>query len=85
MEKLLVAFGTEMNILHEVTLEQLMEIVPEKLAGYIDSARKGTLSFEVGGGGKYGRLKRKANLTKKVLTEKCELSGLFLVCCFCIN
>lgn len=58
MEKLLVAFGTEMNILHEVTLEQLMEIVPEKLAVYIDSARKGTLSFEVGGGGKYGKVKK---------------------------
>ena len=45
MEKLLVAFGTEMNILHEVTLEQLMEIVPEKLAVYIDSARKGDAFF----------------------------------------
>ncbi|CAH0180664.1 hypothetical protein SRABI96_01422 [Peribacillus sp. Bi96] len=60
MEKLLEAFGTEMNILHEVTLEQLKEIVPEKLASYIDSARKGTLSFEVGGGGKYGKVKRES-------------------------
>ncbi|MGE7759369.1 endonuclease Q family protein [Peribacillus sp. NPDC097895] len=60
MEKLLEAFGTEMNILHEVTLEQLKEIVPEKLASYIDSARKGTLSFEVGGGGRYGKVKRES-------------------------
>ncbi|MBK5442436.1 MULTISPECIES: endonuclease Q family protein [unclassified Peribacillus] len=58
MEKLLKAFGTEMNILHEVTLEQLKEIVPEKLAHYIDSARKGELTFEVGGGGKYGKVKK---------------------------
>ncbi|MFE4898304.1 endonuclease Q family protein [Peribacillus butanolivorans] len=58
MEKLLKAFGTEMNILHEVTLEQLTEIVPEKLAHYIDSARKGELTFEVGGGGKYGKVKK---------------------------
>ncbi|PEJ31096.1 TIGR00375 family protein [Peribacillus butanolivorans] len=58
MEKLLKAFGTEMNILHEVTLEQLTEIVPGKLAHYIDSARKGELTFEVGGGGKYGKVKK---------------------------
>ncbi|KON69964.1 hypothetical protein AKG34_15230 [Peribacillus butanolivorans] len=58
MEKLLKAFGTEMKILHEVTLEQLTEIVPEKLAHYIDSARKGELTFEVGGGGKYGKVKK---------------------------
>ncbi|MFD6442626.1 TIGR00375 family protein, partial [Peribacillus sp. NPDC060186] len=58
MEKLLKAFGTEMNILHDVTLEQLTEIVPEKLAHYIDSARTGELTFEVGGGGKYGKVKK---------------------------
>lgn len=60
MEKLLEAFGTEMNILHKVTLEQLKAIVPDKLAGYIDAARKGTLILEAGGGGKYGKVKKES-------------------------
>ncbi|MFJ7754810.1 endonuclease Q family protein [Peribacillus muralis] len=60
MEKLLEAFGTEMNILHKVTLEQLKAIVPHKLAGYIDAARKGTLILEAGGGGKYGKVKKES-------------------------
>lgn len=58
MEKLLQVFETEMNILHDVTFEQLKEVVPEKLAHYIDAARKGKLAFEVGGGGKYGKIKK---------------------------
>ncbi len=58
MEKLLEAFGTEMNILHEVTLEQLKGIIPDKLADYIDAARNGTLILEAGGGGKYGKVKK---------------------------
>ncbi|MGE7660956.1 endonuclease Q family protein [Peribacillus sp. NPDC097197] len=57
MDRLLGAFGTEMNILHEVTLEQLSEVVPLKLAHFIDSARKGILGFDAGGGGKYGKVK----------------------------
>lgn len=57
LEKLLQAFGSEMNILHRVAIEELAEVVPEKLAHYIDLARSGNLSFEVGGGGKYGKVK----------------------------
>ncbi|MGE6375251.1 endonuclease Q family protein [Peribacillus muralis] len=60
MEKLLEAFGTEMNILHKITLEQLKAIVPDKLAAYIDAARKGTLILEAGGGGKYGKVKKES-------------------------
>jgi uncharacterized protein (TIGR00375 family) len=59
MEKLLQAFGTEMNILHTATLEQLEQTVPEKIAGYIDLARNGKLHFEAGGGGRYGKVKLK--------------------------
>lgn len=55
-ERLLQAFGTEMNILHHVSKEQLMEVVPEKLAQLIDLARNGQLSFTHGGGGKYGKV-----------------------------
>ena len=55
-ERLLQAFGTEMDILHEVTKEQLLEVVPEKLADFIDKARNGELSIIHGGGGKYGKV-----------------------------
>ena len=58
LERLLQAFGTEMTILHKVAVEDLEKVVPRKLAGYIDQARKGALSFEVGGGGKYGKVKQ---------------------------
>ena len=55
-ERLLQAFGTEMNILHHVTKEQLLEIIPEKLAHLIDQARSGELSITHGGGGTYGKV-----------------------------
>ena len=58
LERLLLAFGTEMTILHKVAVEELEEVVPKKIAHYIDQARKGVLSFEVGGGGKYGKIKQ---------------------------
>lgn len=58
MERLLRAFDTEMNILHEVTFEQLSEVVPLKMAHFIDSARRGILDFDAGGGGKYGKVKK---------------------------
>lgn len=56
-EKLLSAFQTEMNILHEVTYEQLEQVVPKNLAQMIMDMRQGKLSIEAGGGGKYGKIK----------------------------
>ncbi|KOY81726.1 TIGR00375 family protein [Lysinibacillus macroides] len=56
LERLLQAFGTEMNILHNVTLEQLEQIVPSKIAILIDQARTGQLAIAVGGGGIYGKI-----------------------------
>ncbi len=56
MERLLQAFGTEMNILHRVSLEQLEQIVPHKIAKMIDLARTGQLAIEAGGGGIYGKI-----------------------------
>ncbi|OIK13639.1 endonuclease Q family protein [Bacillus sp. MUM 13] len=56
MEKLLHAFGTEMNILHSTDYDSLKLVVPEKVAGYIDLARQGKLNFNAGGGGKYGKI-----------------------------
>lgn len=57
IERLLEAFGTEMNILHSVSLQQLKEVVPEKIAHMIDLARKGQLNIVEGGGGTYGKIK----------------------------
>jgi uncharacterized protein (TIGR00375 family) len=57
MTKLLARFKTEMNILHHVTIEELKETLPEKLAENIIRARNGELLIEAGGGGKYGKVK----------------------------
>ncbi len=59
MERLIEAFGTEMAILHRVTIEQLEQIVPHKIARMIDFARTGQLSIAVGGGGIYGKVQVK--------------------------
>lgn len=56
IKRLLDAFGTEMNILHHVTKEQLLEVVPEKLGEFIHRARQGKLNIVHGGGGKYGKV-----------------------------
>lgn len=62
-DRLLQVFGTEMKILHHTTKAQLAEVVPYKLARLIDMARNGELSFTLGGGGKYGKVKDKNNET----------------------
>ena len=56
IDKLLKAFGTEMNILHEAAVNELKAVLPEKLATRIDLARKGELAITVGGGGVYGKI-----------------------------
>lgn len=58
LQKLLGHFGTEMNILHRATEEQLAEVVGETLAHNIVRARNSELPIEDGGGGIYGRIKR---------------------------
>jgi len=59
LNRLLDRFGTEMNILHRATREELSECAGDSVAGMILEARSGTLSLEVGGGGKYGKVTRK--------------------------
>lgn len=58
IDRLLQAFGTEMAILHTTSLDDLQEVIPEKLANLIDLARKGKLGITVGGGGIYGKIDR---------------------------
>lgn len=55
-DKLLNKFKTEMNVIHNVPLEQLKEVIPEKLAQSIINMREGKLDIKAGGGGKYGSI-----------------------------
>ena len=52
--KLLTAFHTEMHVIHDVSFEDLIEVIPETLAKSIINMRDGNLSVHAGGGGKYG-------------------------------
>jgi len=56
MNKLLDAFGTEMNILHDATVSDLTTVVGETMSLRIDDARLGRIHIQSGGGGTYGKL-----------------------------
>jgi uncharacterized protein (TIGR00375 family) len=56
IDRLLQCFGTEMNILHEVSVEELKQVVREDIAENIILAREGKILIEAGGGGIYGRV-----------------------------
>ncbi|ASS75028.1 TIGR00375 family protein [Tumebacillus algifaecis] len=56
IDKLLDHFGTEMNVLHRATEEQLHEVVGPKIARDIVLARAGQLAIATGGGGIYGKI-----------------------------
>ncbi|MFB1050435.1 endonuclease Q family protein [Paraliobacillus sp. JSM ZJ581] len=54
--KLLKNFGTEMEIIHHATKEQLNDVVPDNITKHILQMRKGIQHVKSGGGGKYGKL-----------------------------
>lgn len=56
LDRLLDHFGTEMNVLHVSTEEQLREVVGAKIAHDIALARIGQLPIGTGGGGIYGKI-----------------------------
>lgn len=56
MDKLYSHFGSEMNILHRVSEEELKKVIKAELADLIVKARSGRLQLEEGGGGRYGRV-----------------------------
>jgi uncharacterized protein (TIGR00375 family) len=56
IDKLLDHFGTEMNVLHRATEEQISDVVGVKIAHDIARARRGELPISVGGGGIYGKI-----------------------------
>lgn len=58
VKRLLDAFGTEMNILHRVSVGALEAVVGTQLAVRIDRARSGESEIDTGGGGIYGKLRK---------------------------
>ncbi|MEX2462092.1 MAG: endonuclease Q family protein [Paenibacillaceae bacterium] len=56
LEQLLGHFGTEMKVLHQAALADLIPIVGIEIAESILKAREGILKVDVGGGGRYGRI-----------------------------
>src|SRR5699024_1813596 len=47
-EKLLTHFGTEMNVIHTVPIEELEKVIPATLAAHIMQMRQGNLSIHAG-------------------------------------
>ncbi|WP_455660465.1 endonuclease Q family protein [Pradoshia sp.] len=58
LAKLIARFGSEMAVIHKASLEELSEVVPEKIARLIQQARSGELALQKGGGGIYGKVIR---------------------------
>ncbi|XQY90484.1 endonuclease Q family protein [Metabacillus sp. HB246100] len=56
LDKLKGFFGTEMNILHYVSEEELKKVIPVTLVQYIIAGREGRLQVKSGGGGTYGKI-----------------------------
>lgn len=57
INKLLKHFGTEMDILHKTTFDDLEAVIDKKNARNIILAREGQMKIEEGGGGIYGKIK----------------------------
>lgn len=57
LDRLIDRFGSEMNILHYASLEELATVTSKEIAAMIGRARSGQLTLEVGGGGTYGRVR----------------------------
>ncbi len=64
IEKLLSRFGTEMQVLHETSLEEIANLSPQ-IAEFICMARQGTLELTPGGGGIYGKVRHHNEEDKK--------------------
>ena len=57
LEKLLDTFDTEMNIIHNLSKDDIESVVGEKVANNIISARNGKIKIQAGGGGVYGQVR----------------------------
>jgi len=63
LNKLFGYFGTEMNILHQASYQEISQVVGFEIAQNIILARKGLLKLSPGGGGKYGKVKKKEKIS----------------------
>ena len=59
IETLLKTFETEMNILHNLSVDDIEAVVGAKAAINIDNARNGNMTVHSGGGGNYGKVEVK--------------------------
>jgi len=64
LEKLFSYYGTEMNILHKASYQEISQVVGFEIAQNIILARKGLLKLSPGGGGRYGKVKLKEKKSK---------------------
>ena len=55
-EKMLELYGTEMNVLNKVSIENIEENFGKQIAKNIEIARNGNITIQNGGGGIYGKL-----------------------------
>jgi uncharacterized protein (TIGR00375 family) len=60
LSRLLEACGTEMDILHKATRDELLQGADETIVEMILKARKGELAVDTGGGGVYGRVRKQS-------------------------
>ena len=56
IDKLLDTFGTEMNILHKLSKDDIEAVVGEKQANSIMASIEGNIKITAGGGGVYGKI-----------------------------
>lgn len=56
LERLVKAFGSEMQVIHSSTKEELEQWIHPELARVILEARQGTIDIQTGGAGKYGKV-----------------------------
>jgi len=63
LNKLFGYFGTEMNILHKASYQEISQVIGFEIAQNIILARKGLLKLSPGGGGKYGKVKKKEKIS----------------------
>jgi uncharacterized protein (TIGR00375 family) len=64
LNKLFDYFGTEMNVLHKASYQEISQVVAFQIAQNIILARKGLLNLSPGGGGKYGKVKQKEKISE---------------------
>ncbi len=64
LESLFGYFGTEMNILHRASYQEISQVVGFKIARDVIAARDGKLTLIAGGGGRYGKVSNQSVIEK---------------------